>query len=223
MALRRPLQFAAQQTRALSTSTPLFARSTRNRLAHDHAKIPEYPYGQAYWYKQSNFGLYGGARIQFGNKVSEEYEQKTRRKWRPNLERLRLRSDSLGRLIKVKVSRRVLRTIRKVGGLDEYLLGEKTERIKDLGMGGWALRWRIMQTDAVKKRFEKQRKLMGMPQTTLYEELKNAKGKKVSPAEMKKEIEMFDKELDVNDGEVELVDEGELKVQKTEIMKPKAA
>ncbi|KAK8165458.1 hypothetical protein BKA80DRAFT_271422 [Phyllosticta citrichinensis] len=218
MALRRSLQCAAQQARTFSTTTPFLARSTRNRLAHDHAQIPAYPYGQAYWYKQSNFGLYGGARIQFGNKVSEEYEQKTRRKWRPNLEKLRLRSDSLGRLIKVKVSRRVLRTIRKVGGLDEYLLGEKAERIKELGMGGWALRWRIMQTDAVKKRFEKQRKLLGLPPTTMYDELKDMQGKRVSPVEMKKQIQMFDEELDLKDGQVELAEEEEIKVQKTEVM-----
>ncbi|KAK7553615.1 hypothetical protein IWX49DRAFT_550127 [Phyllosticta citricarpa] len=223
MALHRSLQCVAQQARTFSTSTPFLARSTRNRLAHDHAQVPAYPYGQAYWYKQSNFGLYGGTRIQFGNKVSEEYEQKTRRKWRPNLERLRLRSQSLARLIRVKVSHRVLRTIRKVGGLDEYLLGEKAERIKQLGMGGWALRWRIMQTDVVKKRFEKERKLLGLPTTTMYEELKNMQGQKVTPTEMKKQIQEFDKELDLKDGEVELADEEEIKVQKTEIMKSKKA
>lgn len=57
----------------------------------------------------------------------------------------------------------MLRTIDKVGGLDEYLLGEKPARIKELGMGGWLLRWRIMQTDTVKKRFAEQRKALGLP------------------------------------------------------------
>lgn len=57
----------------------------------------------------------------------------------------------------------MLRTIDKEGGLDEYLLGEKTRRIKELGMGGWKLRWRIMQTDAVKERFRAQREKLGLP------------------------------------------------------------
>lgn len=57
----------------------------------------------------------------------------------------------------------MLRTIDKAGGLDEYLLGEKTQRLKELGMGGWKLRWRIMQTDTVKERFRLQREKLGLP------------------------------------------------------------
>ena len=59
---------------------------------------------------------------------------------------------------------RVMRTIDKVGGLDEYLLGEKAGRIRELGMGGWALRWRLMRTEVVKERFRAQRKQMGLPE-----------------------------------------------------------
>jgi large subunit ribosomal protein L28 len=47
--------------------------------------------------------------------------------------------------------------------LDEYLLGTKARRIKELGMGGWKLRWRIMQTDKVKERFRKAREAFGLP------------------------------------------------------------
>jgi len=64
----------------------------------------------------------------------------------------------------------VLRTVDKCGGLDEYLLGEKAQRIKELGMGGWKLRWRIMQTEKVKERFRRQREFLGLdplPDTTL--------------------------------------------------------
>ena len=64
----------------------------------------------------------------------------------------------------------MLRTVDKCGGLDEYLLGEKAQRIKELGMGGWKLRWRIMQTEKVKERFRRQREFLGLdplPDTTL--------------------------------------------------------
>ncbi|TGO83529.1 hypothetical protein BPOR_0631g00040 [Botrytis porri] len=125
------------------TSTPrIFAKSTKQRLAVEHADVPPYPYGPSQFYKQSNFGL---------------------RHWRPNVQRKRLYSPSLGRQIKLRVTTKVLRTIDKAGGLDEYLLGEKTQRIKELGMGGWKLRWRIMQTETIKERFRAQREKMGLP------------------------------------------------------------
>lgn len=59
---------------------------------------------------------------------------------------------------------RVLRTIDKVGGLDEYLLGGKRARVKELGMGGWALRWRVWQTEMVTERFKKERERLGVPE-----------------------------------------------------------
>jgi len=65
--------------------------------------------------------------------------------------------------IRVRITTRVLRTVDKCGGLDEYLLGSKARRIKELGMGGWKLRWRIMQTDKVKERFRKEREALGLP------------------------------------------------------------
>lgn len=64
----------------------------------------------------------------------------------------------------MKVQARVLRTIDKVGGLDEYLLGGKRARVKELGMGGWALRWRIWQTEMVTERFRKERERLGVPE-----------------------------------------------------------
>ncbi len=56
---------------------------------------------------------------------------------------------------------RALRTIDKEGGLDNYLLGEKPARIKELGMGGWLLRWRIMNTNHVRRRVEQERQTAG--------------------------------------------------------------
>lgn len=123
---------------------------------------PAYPHGPALHYRQSNRGLYGGGKLLFGNIVSEKNEIKTRRKWRLNVKDKRLFSKALGKELKVRLTTHVLRTINKVGGLDEYLLGEKSARIKELGVEGWRLRWMIMQTDMVKERYRKQRVEMGL-------------------------------------------------------------
>lgn len=125
-------------------------------------EIPPYPYGPRQVYKQSNGGLYGSSRIQFGNNVSEKHDVKTPRKWRPNVQRRRLWSDSLRCFVQTRVTTRVLRTIDKAGGLDNYLLGDKSQRIKDLGPWGWKLRWRIMQSETVKQRFAAERAALGL-------------------------------------------------------------
>ncbi|MCJ1476490.1 39S ribosomal protein L24, mitochondrial [Lambiella insularis] len=148
----------------LHTTPPLLARPAASQLAHQHANIPPYPYGPSLWYKQSNFGLYGTSKPQSGNNVSPRTETKTRRKWWPNIHSHRLWSDALDRFVRVKVQARVMRTIDKVGGLDEYLLGEKAGRIKELGMGGWALRWRLMRTEKVRESYRAQRRAMGLPE-----------------------------------------------------------
>jgi len=74
----------------------------------------------------------------------------------------RLWSESLEQFVRIRITAKVLRTVDKCGGLDEYLLGEKAQRIKELGMGGWKLRWRIMQTERVKERFRRQREILAL-------------------------------------------------------------
>ena len=63
----------------------------------------------------------------------------------------------------MKVQARVLRTIDKVGGLDEYLLGNKPARIKELGMEGWRLRWKVMRTPKIQERLKEERKSLSLP------------------------------------------------------------
>ena len=117
----------------------------------------------------------------------------------------------------MRITTRVLRTVDKVGGLDEYLLGEKAGRIKELGMGGWRLRWRIMQSERVKERFRKQRAELGL--LPLEEEVKSITGKKATKAQVAKEVEDFDKEL--KDGEeLEVGEVGEGKFMEEDSSKP---
>ncbi|KAI9849013.1 MAG: 39S ribosomal protein L24, mitochondrial [Sclerophora amabilis] len=130
---------------------------------HLHKSVPAYPYGPSRWYKQSNYGLFGGTHIQFGNSVSEAHEVKNRRNWKPNIHSKSLWSEALRRRVRIKLSTRVLRTIDKVGGLDAYVLGGKASRIKELGTRGWLLRWLILQTPVMKEKFAEERRKLGLP------------------------------------------------------------
>ncbi|XP_022729910.1 54S ribosomal protein L24, mitochondrial-like [Durio zibethinus] len=67
-------------------------------------------------------GLYAGRHIQFGNRISEDGGNKSRRTWKPNVQEKRLFSYILDRHIRVKVTTHALRCIDKAGGIDEYLL-----------------------------------------------------------------------------------------------------
>jgi ribosomal protein L28 len=162
--LRRSCSLAPAR-RAFSTSTPRLAslQWDRNNSEALADTVPEYPYGPPTLYKQSRQGLYGEQRIRFGNNVSVKGKNKSRRSWRPNILFKRIFSKALNRHVQVRVSSRVLRTIDKLGGLDEYLLGEKETRIRELGESGWWLRWAIMQTNTVKNRFAAERRALGLP------------------------------------------------------------
>ncbi|KAL8850423.1 MAG: hypothetical protein Q9221_004655 [Calogaya cf. arnoldii] len=197
--------------RTFSTTTQSLARPSRSALRHRHRDIPTYPHGPSLIYQQSNFGLYGNVKPQFGNKVSEKNEIKTRRKWEPNIHDKRLWSVALGKYVQVRVQARVLRTIDKVGGLDEYLLGESPARIKELGMEGWKMRWRLLQDRGVKERLRRRRVDLGLRPQGLETFL--------SDAELLGEEEsMAAKEAEVRDdvtGEVQ--EEGETEMTEEEI------
>lgn len=112
----------------------------------------------------------------------------------------------MGMHIKLRITARVLRTVEKCGGLDEYLLGDKAQRIKELGMGGWKLRWRIMQTDAVKERFRLQREELGLEPRE--ENLIGADGNLVTKAQVDEEVALYDEQLR-KEAEIEIGDEVE--------------
>lgn len=153
------LHSATPAKRSFSTSVCL---QSRKKLPE---AVPPYPYKPNYVYKQADTGLYGGVTIQFGNKISKGRNKgKTRRSWKPNVRWKKIHSDALDKDLFLKVTRRALRTIEKSKGLDNYLLSDKPARIKELGLTGWELRWKVMQTPSIQEKFRQQRKALGLPE-----------------------------------------------------------
>ena len=77
-----------------------------------------------------------GKGVQTGNNVSHA-NNKTRRRFLPNLQTTSLLSDALGQSIQLRLSTRAIRSIEKRGGLDAYLmstpnakLGQKARDLK---------------------------------------------------------------------------------------------
>lgn len=163
---------AAFRNLSLGTAKRFFSTTLpvqKTRKLPDH--IPPYPYGPNYVFKQSNSGLYGGAMIRFGNKISDgKNEGKTRRSWKPNVRRKKIWSDSLEKFLFIKVTKKALRTIEKCGGLDKYLLGNTPARIKELGIFGWELRWQVMNSPKMQEKFELDRLLHNVEKPQTFEE-----------------------------------------------------
>ena len=63
-----------------------------------------------------------GKGVQSGNNVSHA-NNKTRRRYLPNLQQTSLLSDILGTTIRLRLSTHALRTVEHNGGLDAFLLG----------------------------------------------------------------------------------------------------
>ncbi|RKP25781.1 hypothetical protein SYNPS1DRAFT_7056, partial [Syncephalis pseudoplumigaleata] len=79
-------------------------------------------------FKRAQRGLFAGKHIQFGNNKPFSLK-KTRRVWLPNVQSKRLYSEILGRVVRFKVTAAALRTIDKKGGLDNYLLGTRDDKL----------------------------------------------------------------------------------------------
>ncbi|MEM7042865.1 MAG: 50S ribosomal protein L28 [Pseudomonadota bacterium] len=62
-----------------------------------------------------------GKGVQTGNNVSHA-NNRTRRRYLPNLQHQRFYSETLGESVRLRVSTQALRTVEKRGGLDGYLL-----------------------------------------------------------------------------------------------------
>jgi large subunit ribosomal protein L28 len=87
-----------------------------------------------------------GKGVLSGNNVSHA-NNKTRRRYLPNLQETSLLSDVLGQQVRVRVSTRALRTIEHNGGLDAFL---QTTPNRDLPEEAQALKRRIARAGAKK-------------------------------------------------------------------------
>ncbi|KAH7882979.1 hypothetical protein F5I97DRAFT_1901017 [Phlebopus sp. FC_14] len=84
-------------------------------------------------FKPSSLGLFHGKVKQYGNNVPHSLK-KTRRTWLPNVQSKRLMSEVLGKMVKVKLTTSALRTIKKHGGIDQYLLRTNPDLLGFEGM-----------------------------------------------------------------------------------------
>eukprot|EP00958_Prasinococcus_capsulatus_P017525 scaffold1978_cov381-Prasinococcus_capsulatus_cf.AAC.7 len=125
-------------------------------------------------FKRGQRGLFAGKRIQFGNKISENGGNKSRRTWLPNVQSKRLYSETFEQMIPLKVivsqgsttctctglrqhphwlvrwfqvTTAALRAIDRSGGLDKYLLRTRDDRLASLKG--------IQLKDALMRRLEK--------------------------------------------------------------------
>lgn len=88
-----------------------------------------------------------GVGVQSGNNVSHA-NNRTRRRFLPNVQHVSLASDILGADVPLKVTVATLRTVEHNGGLDSYLLG--TSNLK-LTTEARAIKRRIMRAKKAKE------------------------------------------------------------------------
>jgi large subunit ribosomal protein L28 len=86
-----------------------------------------------------------GKTVQSGNNVSHA-NNKTRRRFLPNLQETSLLSDVLGN-VRLRLSTRAIRTIEHNGGLDAFLLSQSDRKLTEEGA---ALKRRLVRATAKK-------------------------------------------------------------------------
>ncbi|KAG2734072.1 hypothetical protein G9P44_003597 [Scheffersomyces stipitis] len=106
-------------------------------------QFPQYRY-EAMFFKRQNRGLFGGVQRK-RSKTCSESGNKGLRVHLPNIQKTKLWSETLQKSIPIKVSTKVLKTITKEGGLDNYLTKNKPSREKTLGLKGWQLRYQVLK------------------------------------------------------------------------------
>jgi large subunit ribosomal protein L28 len=69
-----------------------------------------------------------GKGVQSGNNVSHA-NNRTRRRFLPNLQEVSFMSETLGRAVRLRISANAIRTIEHNGGIDSFLIGAKTTNL----------------------------------------------------------------------------------------------
>ena len=69
-----------------------------------------------------------GKEVQFGHNVSHSMRA-TNRRFNVNIQKVTLRSETLGRNVPMRIAARTLRTVQKKGGLDGFLLGTDDRKL----------------------------------------------------------------------------------------------
>ena len=85
-----------------------------------------------------------GKGVQSGNNVSHA-NNKTRRRFLPNLQQTSLQSDILGTTVRLRLTTHAIRTVEHNGGLDAFLLGTPN---RDLPEPAQVLKRRIARSQA---------------------------------------------------------------------------
>ena len=85
-----------------------------------------------------------GKGVMTGNNVSHA-NNKTRRRFLPNIQETALLSDALGRMIRLKLSTNAIRSVEHNGGLDAFLLKAK---VADLSLEARRLKKQIVKAQA---------------------------------------------------------------------------
>ncbi|MDP9127988.1 MAG: 50S ribosomal protein L28 [Pseudomonadota bacterium] len=71
-----------------------------------------------------------GKKPSFGNNVSHA-NNKTRRRFQPNIQHCSFPSEALGKMISLRVTAHGIRTIEHKGGLDAWLLNTRDSRLSE--------------------------------------------------------------------------------------------
>jgi large subunit ribosomal protein L28 len=74
-----------------------------------------------------------GKKPHFGNNVSHA-NNKSRRRWQPNLQMCSFPSDILGKPIAIRLTPNGIRTIEHNGGIDAWLMGTRNSRLGDVAL-----------------------------------------------------------------------------------------
>jgi len=88
-----------------------------------------------------------GKGVLTGNNVSHA-NNKTRRRFLPNLQEQSLLSDTFGFSVSLRMSTRAIRTVERNGGIDAFLIGTRNSKLPPAAM---ALKRRILKARVKKQ------------------------------------------------------------------------